>query len=334
MQQGVRLLMLVCSLITMRSGAQEQDDATARQLLMQVRGSSAPIADVGYHAEITLTFATHPPVSFLIEGVVKVPDKAKVTIIRRLAPQYQLDPIMDSVGLTLVLNGPRFLIYNPFDGQIIEADLTQPIDFPLPTAFQGSGWTPNIGAYVRDIQTMMSVPDMECHLDRQETVGGATVQVVEVKFPKALRLFEPHEVTSVRLWIDEVKSVPIKSEAYDASGKVVAETTYQDFQEIEKGVWAALSCTTRIAGGSLKAVKDMMVKRDNEKEAHPEQWSTEIPVKERTIRRHFEWVENKVLLPRSMEVIDASGQALAQMYFYAYVINRGIDDAQFEVPGN
>jgi len=131
---------------------------------------------------------------------------------------------------------------------------------------------------------------------------------------------EPHTISRFTWTVDEEKRVPVRFDATNAEGTVVASTTYSELTETAPGRWVALRAETVVLPGMIPTPP-----------APTETEGAHIRVDGMTVTAEYTWLPDAGLCVVARKAYsDDQGRALLELMFDDYELDLGLDDSLFQ----
>jgi hypothetical protein len=278
-----------------------------------------------------MTFRQWPPATLSVEYLVKAPDKVRCRLTsRRTAQPGAHDEFEYKEGMICVASGGRLAIWNPCDLKVTEVDLGALSGVDTTFTHHGTGAIPGVGPYVQGMYYLADPDNFDTRLVGLQELDGTKAYALELVAKRAVKAREPWDVAKETLWVDAHRFVALKSELRDPHEKVVSTTTYGAVRQVADGVWVALQSETRAEPGTIHVRSPVTVtKGDGPRRA--ETWEADVPYGGRVVRREFQWLDGKALVPKTVEVTDLDGNMLSRAVFQDYQLDTGIPDSEFDV---
>lgn len=304
-----------------------------KEILQSLRSFETPLQDLQCDAWVYSLTPEDRPSAFRATYQMKYPDKWKLMVTGRFPwqPEDRPDFFREQVGLTVILNGPRLFIYEPFleKWHVLRADTvgsTEPF-----SDVGGVLSLPVLAPYAAGNRHLSDLENLEVRLCGTETVHEHPAYLLELTPREPVKAIEPHEVAALRYWIDVERLLPLKAEARDRAGECISVTDYSDFFQTPGGKTLPSLITTTRKQGLLRVAREAMVSRNNAP-AQKELWQDEILLREVQIKRYMGLIQGQFLMPEKIEVRLGGEKATTVVYFSNYRINFGLPDRVFEAP--
>jgi len=304
-----------------------------KQILQSLRLPETPFQDLQCDAWVCSLTPEDRPSTFGATYQMKYPDKWKLTVTGRFPwqPEDRPDFFREKVGLTVILNGPRLFIYEPFleKWHVLRADT---VGSRGPFSDVGGVLSlPVLAPYAAGNRYLSDLENLDVRLCGTETVHERPAYLLELTLREPVKATEPHEVAALRYWIEVERLLPLKAEAQNRLGECVSVTEYSDFFQTPGGKTLPGLITTTRKQGPLKVAREAMVSRNNAP-AQKELWQDEILLREVQIKRYMGLIQGQFLMPEKIEVRLGGEKATTVVYFSNYQINFGLPDRVFEAP--
>jgi len=307
----------------------------AQQAGTQPRAPAALVTSLS--CDLEMTFYRDGRVSATVGAhcLLVPPDRARLEVRWRLPAVGAAlsDFFKERVGTVFLRHGSELGVYNPFTDAFVRFPLAGATVPPPLSNVHGTGEVVELDGYAPAMAALSDPSRQEWRLQGQEAVGDHMCDVLEWRPNAPLKVREPHVLTRFRTWVETERRCPVKSVAFDNGEQPVVTTSFLEPTEVAPGRWVCLRSETAIAPGDVPVAHEVIIgeHKIGEPGGRREVWHATVAMKGRKKVVTYQWHEQGVLLPKSVDVSEEDGALLMSCRFSDYQVNVPVDEEVFRL---